>query len=282
MLIYNPSHRVDIRTNLVVILLGVLLLVALLMNKVRFESLNAVSTLPVTYVSNLSQTASITQEQININIAKLAGPSVVTVAQVLPVSQQRQELGNNFPKNIGSGFIITQDGFIVTSKHVVSDISGKYQILLADGTEYAVTNVYLNPKDDLAIIKINTAQHSNKDLKPIALGDSSNLKVGEHVLAIGTALGQFSDTVTSGIISGLGRNIQAQSTSSNKVEQLNGLIQTSAAINPGNSGGPLVDDSGRVIGVSTAIDTSAENIGFAIPINQVENFISTLEVNGSF
>lgn len=171
-------------------------------------------------------------------------------------------------QNIGSGFIISEDGLIVTNKHVVSDTEASYQVLTADDKKYKVEKIYRDPLNDLAILKINAS-----GLKPITLGDSNNLKLGQMVIAIGTPLGEFKNTVTAGIISGLGRGITAGSPFENYVERLDNVIQTDAAINPGNSGGPLINLKGEAIGVNTAISSEGQNIGFAIPINVVKDLI---------
>jgi len=179
-------------------------------------------------------------------------------------------------QNIGSGFIISDDGLILTNKHVVSDTEATYQVLTYDKKKYDVEKIYRDPLNDLAILKINPKEK----LKPLKLGDSSNLKLGQLVIAIGTPLGEFTNTVTSGIISGLGRGITAGSPLEGYVEKLDNVIQTDAAINPGNSGGPLLNSSGEVIGINTAIAAEGQNIGFAIPINVAKELIKNFEKRG--
>lgn len=182
-------------------------------------------------------------------------------------------------QNIGSGFIISEDGLIITNKHVVSDTEAEYQILTNDKKKYDVQKIYRDPLNDLAILKINP----NQKLKAIKMGDSNNLKLGQLAIAIGTPLGEFTNTVTMGIISGLGRGITAGSPFEGYVEKLDNVIQTDAAINPGNSGGPLINSRGEVIGVNTAIAQEGQNIGFAIPINVVKDLIRSFnERGGSF
>jgi len=178
-------------------------------------------------------------------------------------------------QNIGSGFIISADGLIITNKHVVSDTGSTYQVLTNDKKKYNVEKIYRDPLNDLAILKISTT-----NLKPLKLGDSNNLKLGQLVIAIGTPLGEFTNTVTSGIISGLGRGITAGSPFEGFVEKLDNVIQTDAAINPGNSGGPLLNSKGEVIGVNAAIAESGQNIGFALPVNIVKNLIDNFNKNG--
>lgn len=190
--------------------------------------------------------------------------------QPVPETKQKVE------QNIGSGFIISEDGLIITNKHVVSDTTAQYQVLTYDNKKYDVEKIYRDPLNDLAILKINA-----KNLKPLKLGNSSNLKLGQLVIAIGTPLGEFTNTVTQGIISGLGRGITAGSPFEGYVEKLDNVIQTDAAINPGNSGGPLLNSKGEVIGVNTAIAAEGQNIGFAIPVNVVKNLIDNFNKRGA-
>lgn len=171
-------------------------------------------------------------------------------------------------QNIGSGFVISSDGLIVTNKHVVDDVEANYRVLTNDNKQHEVTKISRDPLNDLAILKINAT-----GLKPIKLGDSGNLKLGQVVIAIGTPLGEFTNTVTSGIVSGLKRGITAGSPFEGYVERLDNVIQTDAAINRGNSGGPLINLSGEAIGVNTAVSGEGQNIGFAIPINVVKDLI---------
>jgi len=167
----------------------------------------------------------------------------------------------------GSGFIITTDGYIVTNKHVVSDDKAEYTVFLNDGVKYTAKIVAVDPLEDFALIKIEA-----NGLKPLALGNSDNLSLGQTVIAIGNALGEFQNTISVGVISGLNRNITA-SGGNGTVERLTNLLQTDAAINQGNSGGPLLSLDGKVIGMNTAIVATAQNIGFAIPVNKIKNTI---------
>lgn len=191
----------------------------------------------------------------------------------VPYSQPQEE---KIEQDIGSGFIISADGLVVTNKHVVSDLEAKYRVVVSDGKEYEVKDIYRDPEADLAILKIEAT-----DLKPLEMGESDNLKVGQMVIAIGTALGEFRSTVTTGVISGLGRGIVAGSTLEG-MEKLENVIQTDAAINPGNSGGPLLNSSGQVIGVNVAVSLSGQNIGFALPINIVKSSIDNFKATGEF
>ena len=181
-------------------------------------------------------------------------------------------------QDIGTGFVIDGGaGLIVTNKHVISDADAEYLVVDKDGNEYAVEKMYRDPVNDIGMVQI-----SNKSLPSLSLGDSDQLKVGQSVVAIGTALGEFRQTVTTGVISGLGRGITAGDRFGAETEELDNVIQTDAAINPGNSGGPLLNASGEVIGVNVAVAGGAENIGFAIPINIIKESLNNFKETGSF
>jgi serine protease Do len=195
----------------------------------------------------------------------------------LPQQSQPQQA-----QSIGSGFIVTTDGLIATNKHVVSDVGGKYQIVTSDNKTYTVQKIYRDPLNDIALLKIDPNENSGKTLKPVVLGNSSHLQVGQFVVAIGTALGEFNNTVTTGVISGLGRAITAGDQFQGYIENLNGVIQTDAAINPGNSGGPLVDSAGQVIAINTAVSQNGQNIGFALPISILQSSIDNFNQSGQF
>ena len=169
----------------------------------------------------------------------------------------------------GSGFIISSDGYILTNKHVVSDSNAQYTVLLASGAQKTATVVYRDPNNDMAIVKI-----SGSGYPTIPLGDSGLLSAGQSVVAIGNALGQFQNTVSVGVISGLNRTIQATDQMTGQEETLSGIIQTDAAINPGNSGGPLLDLNGEAIGINVATAEGGNSIGFALPINSLKSAIS--------
>lgn len=162
----------------------------------------------------------------------------------------------------GSGFIISQDGLVLTSQHVVSDPEAEYTIVVEPTQKYPAKILARDPINDIAILKIKA-----KNLPCLELGDSGKVELGQTVVAVGNALGEFHDTISTGIVSGLSRYITAFGSMTPQAERLRGLIQTDAAINPGNSGGPLVDIEGKVIGINTAMVMGAQNIGFAIPID---------------
>lgn len=175
----------------------------------------------------------------------------------------------------GSGFIVSEDGFVLTNKHVVVDPKADYTVVASEGEKYHAKVVARDPINDVAILKIE-----GKDLSHIELGESSNLELGQTVVAIGNALGQFQNTVSTGIVSGLSRHITAQAGADGRQQELRGVIQTDAAINPGNSGGPLVDIDGKAIGINSAVVFGAQNIGFAIPINAAKKALSDIKKYG--
>jgi serine protease Do len=238
----------------------------------------------------------VTEESVTVDNVKKVGPAVVTVAEEITDQrgsqtpfdfgpfgfftppQQEAQPSPSQPQNIGSGFVISSDGLIITNKHVVSDTGVKYQIVTSNDKKYEVKNIYRDPQNDIALIKIEPA---GEQLTVASLGDSSSLQVGQYVLAIGTALGEFRNTVTTGVISGLGRGINAGSPYEGG-ERLDNVIQTDAAINPGNSGGPLLNSAGQVIGVNTAVSQSGQNIGFAIPINVIKESLNNFNQTGKF
>ncbi len=180
-------------------------------------------------------------------------------------------------QDIGTGFVVGDEKFVITNKHVVSDIEAKYKIIDKNDKEYEVSKIYRDPSNDLAVLEVK-----NITVDSISLGDSDKLRVGDDVVAIGTALGEFRHTVTTGVISGLGRGITASDGFGVSLESLENIIQTDAAINPGNSGGPLINRCGEVIGVNVAVSRNAENIGFAIPINVVKNSLENFNKTGKF
>lgn len=207
------------------------------------------------------------------DVAERVSPSVVSI---LTESQASLGFRSYTQQGAGTGIIISESGYVLTNRHVVAD-ANKVDIVLADGTSYeGVRVVGVDPANDIAFLKIE----GGKNLKPATVGDSSTVEVGEKVIAIGNALGQYQTSVTSGIISGLGRPLIAGDASGDNREQLSNLLQTDAAINPGNSGGPLVNLDGEVIGINTAIDQEAEGIGFAIPINDAKGLIKSVTTTG--
>lgn len=225
------------------------------------------------------------------DIAEVTSESVVTVSartqeRVLsPFSQgifgfqfgqPSQGEVRNVQRDIGTGFVV-EDGLVVTNRHVVSSPGAEYLVIDKNNQEHRVQNIYRDPVNDLAILQVES-----NTLPALSLGNSDQIRVGESVIAIGTALGEFRHTVTTGVVSGLGRGIEAIDGLGQAVETLEGVIQTDAAINPGNSGGPLINARGEVIGVNVAVTAGAQNIGFAIPINVVRASLDNFKQTGRF
>lgn len=200
-------------------------------------------------------------------IAEKVSPSVVSI---LTKTQAASFFGGVTSQDgAGTGIIVSKDGYVMTNNHVVEDTSS-VSVVDSDGNLYeSVTVIGRDPLNDVAFLKIK----SNKEFQAAVLGNSSTVRIGQQVVAIGNALGQYSNTVTSGIISGTGRPITA-SAGNGRAETLNDLLQTDASINPGNSGGPLLNMSGQVIGINTAIIENANGIGFSIPINATKGILA--------
>lgn len=208
----------------------------------------------------------VTEEEENISsVVSKVSPSVVSI--VTESTSNSRFYGPLTQQGAGTGIIVSKDGHIMTNKHVVEGASA-VGVVLADGTRYDDVKVLgADPLNDIAFLKIE----NGRDFPVAELGDSTSIRVGQKVIAIGNSLGQYQNTVTSGIISGTGRPVSAQA--GNSVETLTDLIQTDAAINPGNSGGPLLNLQGQVIGVNTAIAADAQGIGFAIPIGATKGML---------
>lgn len=214
-----------------------------------------------------------------IEIVKNASSSVVSIAiSKLTLSQNQGLIDQS--SNIGTGFIVDKEGIIVTNQHVVSDLEAEYKVVTEEGEEYEVVEILRDDLNDLAVIKIDP---KDLELNELVLGDSDNLLVGQNVIAIGTPLGEYAGSVTTGIISGLDRSVSAGSgwfgTTSKTYEN---VIQTDAAVNPGNSGGPLLNSQGEVIGINFATTSNADNISFAIPINKVKSRLEEYRTYGKF
>ena len=208
-----------------------------------------------------------------IDAVKTASPSVVSITGVSKTVDFFGNVGSS--ESAGTGFIVREDGLILTNKHVVSASGAEYTVFTNDGKQYTAKIKAVDPLYDLAFLKINA-----KNLPVAKLGDSSSLQIGQKVIAIGNALGQYQNTVTEGVVSAIGRAIQAGDSGSSSTESLENMIQTDAAINSGNSGGPLVNLDGQVIGINTAVDQSGQSIGFAIPINVAKSAIDSVVTTG--
>lgn len=184
-----------------------------------------------------------------------------------------QQIGTTTQQvSAGTGFLVRSNGYIITNKHVVPDTNATYTVLLASGTQKIGTVIWRSPTEDLAVVKI-----AGSGYPTVPLGDSSSLQLAQSVFAIGNALGQYSNSVSVGVISGLNRSITA-SNDQGGTETLAGVIQTDAAINPGNSGGPLVDLSGEAVGINVAMIQGSQNIGFSLPIREAVNALASLGI----
>ncbi len=250
----------------------------------------------VTTTTSNGQTLSVTtEESATVSAVDTASPAVVSVVITQDLSKLYSTTNPNvtpfddffqfnFPQQdqpqgqqevgAGTGFIITSDGMILTNKHVVSEQDAEYTVVMNDGTQYDASVLDTDPFNDLALLKIDA-----QDLPTVKLGDSDSLETGQTVIAIGNALGEYSNTVTRGVISGLSRTVTAGS-STGQSETLEDIIQTDAAINFGNSGGPLLNLAGEVIGVNTAISSQGQLVGFAIPVNQAKTIIESVQQYG--
>ncbi|MFH1145650.1 MAG: trypsin-like peptidase domain-containing protein [bacterium] len=185
-----------------------------------------------------------------------------------PAPKGKQEIGG------GTGFVVNSEkGYVLTNKHVISDEEAEYTVVTNDGKKYPAKIAASDPSNDLAVLEIQAK------LPAVTLGDSDGLKLGQTVIAIGNALGEFRNTVTKGIVSGLARNVVAGDNRGSS-ERLEGVIQTDAAINPGNSGGPLLNLKGEVIGINTAVSQSGQLIGFAIPVNVARQMVDSVAKYG--
>lgn len=232
-------------------------------------------------ITQTNQTRTVvTEESAVIDTVEKTSPSVVAIGVTQRIFNpfNPNVLPRNQQNTIGTGFVVNAEkGVIVTNRHVVADTTLKYSVVTKDGKKMDIEKIYRDPNFDLALVQVNIG---NNQLKALELGDSSKLKSGQTLIAIGNALGRFDNTVTTGVVSGLGRSISAGDPFSTETELLDNLIQTDAAINPGNSGGPLLNSAAQVIGVNVATTEGAQNIGFAIPINSVKSIVEEFVQNG--
>lgn len=228
-----------------------------------------------------------------IEVAKRVCPAVITIVisrdlpkvegfYFLPYGDQKLMMPRVNEKKMektkiggGSGFIVSPTGYIITCCHVVSDPKADYTILFEPDKKYPAKVISRDPINDISVLKI-----SGKSFPYLNLGNSEKIELGQTVIAVGNSLGEFNDTVSTGVVSGLSRFITAFAGIGQQTAMLRGLIQTDAAINPGNSGGPLVDIEGKVIGVNTAVVMGAQNIGFAIPINYAKQDLEEIKKYG--
>lgn len=235
---------------------------------------------PVNNTGNPSTTGNtnvlLSEESTVINVVKASKDSVVSIAVSQPVMTSGKIVDKS--SNIGSGFIVDSNGIIVTNQHVVSDLNSDYVIVTSDGKEHKVVSITRDDLSDIAVIKADAT-----GLKAVNLGDSDSLQIGQLVVAIGTPLGDYAGSVTTGVISGLDRSVTAtQGSFWGMAKDYENVIQTDAAINPGNSGGPLLNSNGEVIGVNFATSAGASNISFALPINTVKSRLEEYRKFGKF
>ena len=221
-----------------------------------------------TSVSNKTEEKDISTLIENVNNAVVGISKIANKGTTIFLQDGASNLG------LGTGFIVSKDGYIITNQHVSGEKNSTCYVTLENGKNYKASVVWSDTDLDLSIIKINV-----NNLKYLDLGDSDKIKVAEQVYAIGNPIGfEFQRTVTSGIISGLNRTIKIEE--DNKTSYMEDLIQTDATINPGNSGGPLININGEVLGINSVKITSAEGIGFAIPINIIKPIIEKLTSTG--
>ena len=273
---YSKLPKPNISGIVISVALGVIVAVGLYQAQVRGLIPSYNSSLPKL---PRGETRTIVQEEnAIISAVEKASSSVVAIGVTRRVANPFDPFSVPKSENstIGTGFVVSDKGIIVTNKHVVSEPGGRYTVVTRDNQKYEVRKIYRDPILDLAIVQIDAS-----GLKSLELGDSSKLKVGQTVVAIGNALGRFTNTVTTGVVSGLGRRVVAGDPFGGSVESLDNLIQTDAAINPGNSGGPLLNSGGQVIGVNVATTDQAQNISFAIPINSVKSIVDEFVAKGT-
>lgn len=292
----KKSKKISIKTILIFLAFFVVFIATLqhfepISSKSWFSSLTKTKEIPTPTPEETVQKI-FKEESVIIDVVEKSLPSVVTIGITVksrsPVSLNYDpfDFSNPFKTipgeekiiegNIGSGFIVSEDGIIITNKHVVRETDAQYSVLTNNGKEYDVQKIYRDPLNDLAILKIDA-----NGLSSLSLGDSENLKLGQTAIAIGTPLGEFQNTITTGIVSGLGRGITAGSAYEGFVERLDSVIQTDASISPGNSGGPLLNSNGDVVGVNTAVSSQGENIAFAIPSNVVKELLDGFRSRGN-
>ncbi len=273
---YSKLPKPNFKGIFIAVAAGVIVAIVLYQAQIKGLIPSRIDNLPK--LPNQQTQVVIQEENSVIDVTEKSSPSVIAIGisrRVVnpfdPYAVPKRE-----DSTIGTGFLVSDKGVIVTNKHVVADTNTKYTVVTRDGQKYETKKIYRDPTLDLALVQVDAT-----GLKPLELGDSSKLKVGQLAIAIGNALGRFTNTVTTGVISGLGRRVVAGDPYSGSAESLDNLIQTDAAINPGNSGGPLLNSAGQVIGVNVATTEGAQNIGFAVPINAVKPIVDEFLATGT-
>ncbi|MEP7158707.1 MAG: trypsin-like peptidase domain-containing protein [Chloroflexota bacterium] len=255
-------------------LLAIATLSAVISSTATFGLVSALGDGPIVAISPASTAAPVAAEpavttdesQDLTDVVALARASVVTIT-AQGMSSGRFSPFNMPSSGVGSGIVVSSTGLILTNYHVVEGAQ-RLTVATADDQQLIATVVATDEAHDLAVIRADGGT-----LTPMALGDSDKIEVGQTVLAIGSPLGEFTETVTRGIVSALDRSITVADEQTGQPKRLSGLIQTDAAINPGNSGGPLIDERGQVVGINSAVSRAAEGIGFAIPINAAKQLV---------
>jgi len=245
----------------------------LFLPQINFASAAVIKTAPAKTPVATARPIVVPEEEAVIAAYEKTLPSVVSIV----ISEDLANLvGGTSKQDVGggTGFFVSSDGYIITNKHVVVKDNVEYTVITSDGREFVGSVLARDPLFDLAIVKVE-----GSGFKPAALGNSDKIRIGQTVLAIGNVLAEFRNTVTRGIVSGIGRTITASGPGVGS-ETIEGAIQTDASINPGNSGGPLINLRGEVIGINTAINRSGEALGFAIPINNAKQALENFRKHG--
>lgn len=262
------SNNIPIIMSSIALILGIS---GLALGWVAFEKTNT----PITFLGSGNDGNSVNFTEGS--IADVANKIAKSVVSIVTSTKTTNYFGQDYSGSAaGTGVIVTKDGYILTNKHVING-ANKVTVILDDGTTYEdVEVVAVDPLNDIAFLKIKDVDN----LTPATLGDSKTINVGQQVIAVGNALGEYQNSVTAGIISGTGRSVTASDGTGQNVETLEDMIQTDAAINSGNSGGPLVNAAAEVIGINTATSSAAENMGFAIPISSIKGMLKQLTETG--
>ncbi|HYF05359.1 MAG TPA: trypsin-like peptidase domain-containing protein [Patescibacteria group bacterium] len=222
-------------------------------------------------IKPVAATAYQSDEQQAIGAVRKAKTAVVSI---LGSVQNAADPNLGLDKNAGTGFLVDGEGYIISNRHVIDDGSLAYTVVFGEGQTYPARVVGLDKLNDIALLKIES-----RGLPTLKLGDSNSLETGQTVFAIGNSLGRYQNTVTRGVVSGLGRNVSVAPNGVSMPRYQN-LIQTDASINPGNSGGPLINLNGEVIGMNTLIDTGGQGLGFAVPSSTIQDSINKMKASG--
>ena len=275
----NNERKKKLKGNIIKTIIVLLVFLCLILSYIIYENINiGENTSQNTVIERTVQTIQNIEEKDKTVVEMIdnINNSIVGISKVQNTGSSIFSSENITDLGLGTGVIVTENGYILTNEHVSGEKYSKCYITLIDGNTYEGNVVWSNTDIDMSIVKIDKT-----GLNKANLGNSDNIQVGETVYAIGNPIGfEFQRTVTSGIISALNRTIKFEE--NGEETYMEDLIQTDATINPGNSGGPLINLDGEIIGINGVKITSAEGISFAIPINTVKNVISSFEKNGKF